>query len=37
VGEGFEREGPAVPVLISRAHRLLDGSLGGLMRSSASN
>jgi aminoglycoside phosphotransferase (APT) family kinase protein len=26
VGEGFEREGPAVPVLIERAHRLLDGS-----------
>ena len=24
VGEGFEREGPAVPVLIARAHRLLD-------------
>ncbi|HEV2451728.1 MAG TPA: phosphotransferase family protein [Streptosporangiaceae bacterium] len=24
VGEGFEREGPAVPVLIRRAHRLLD-------------
>jgi aminoglycoside phosphotransferase (APT) family kinase protein len=24
VGEGFEREGPAVPVLIERAHRLLD-------------
>ncbi len=24
VGEGFEREGPAVPSLIARAHRLLD-------------
>ena len=24
VGEGFEREGPAVPVLIGRAHRMLD-------------
>jgi aminoglycoside phosphotransferase (APT) family kinase protein len=24
VGEGFEREGPAVPVLIARAHRMLD-------------
>jgi aminoglycoside phosphotransferase (APT) family kinase protein len=24
VGEGFEREGPAVPVLIERAHRILD-------------
>ena len=24
VGEGFEREGPAVPLLIQRAHRLLD-------------
>jgi aminoglycoside phosphotransferase (APT) family kinase protein len=24
VGEGFEREGPAVPLLIARAHRLLD-------------
>lgn len=24
VGEGFEREGPAVPKLIERAHRLLD-------------
>ncbi len=24
VGEGFEREGRAVPVLIERAHRLLD-------------
>jgi aminoglycoside phosphotransferase (APT) family kinase protein len=24
VGEGFEREGPAVPVLIERAHRMLD-------------
>jgi len=24
VGEGFEREGPAVPKLIARAHRLLD-------------
>jgi aminoglycoside phosphotransferase (APT) family kinase protein len=27
VGAGFEREGPAVPVLINRAHRLLDSSL----------
>ena len=27
VGEGFEREGPAVPVLIERAHRLLDTGL----------
>jgi len=24
VGEGFEREGPAVPKLIARAHHLLD-------------
>jgi aminoglycoside phosphotransferase (APT) family kinase protein len=24
VGEGFEREGPAVPLLIQRAHKLLD-------------
>jgi hypothetical protein len=24
VGEGFEREGQAVPLLIERAHRLLD-------------
>ncbi len=24
VGEGFEREGPAVPVLIARAHQMLD-------------
>jgi aminoglycoside phosphotransferase (APT) family kinase protein len=24
VGDGFEREGPAVPVLIDRAHRVLD-------------
>ena len=24
VGEGFEREGPAVPVLIARAHHMLD-------------
>ena len=24
VGEGFEREGPAVPILIARAHQLLD-------------
>jgi len=24
VGEGFEREGPAVPLLIERAHRMLD-------------
>jgi aminoglycoside phosphotransferase (APT) family kinase protein len=29
VGEGFEREGPAVPVLIERAHRMLDGDLFG--------
>jgi len=29
VGEGFEREGPAVPLLIARAHRLLDGDLSG--------
>ena len=29
VGEGFEREGPAVPVLIERAHRLLDTGLAG--------
>jgi hypothetical protein len=28
VGEGFEREGPAVPVLISRAHRTLDSVSG---------
>ncbi|HXW46797.1 MAG TPA: phosphotransferase family protein [Streptosporangiaceae bacterium] len=27
VGEGFEREGPAVPVLIARAHRMLDADL----------
>jgi aminoglycoside phosphotransferase (APT) family kinase protein len=27
VGEGFEREGPAVPVLIERAHHLLDSGL----------
>lgn len=27
VGSGFEREGPAVPVLVSRAHRMLDGLL----------
>jgi aminoglycoside phosphotransferase (APT) family kinase protein len=27
VGEGFEREGPAVPVIIGRAHALLDGEL----------
>ena len=26
VGEGFEREGPAVPVLIERAHQMLDSS-----------
>jgi aminoglycoside phosphotransferase (APT) family kinase protein len=26
VGEGFEREGQAVPVLIARAHELLDGT-----------
>jgi aminoglycoside phosphotransferase (APT) family kinase protein len=24
VGEGFEREGPAVPILIARAHQMLD-------------
>ena len=24
VGEGFEKEGPAVPLIIQRAHRLLD-------------
>ena len=24
VGEGFEHEGPAVPVLIERAHHMLD-------------
>jgi aminoglycoside phosphotransferase (APT) family kinase protein len=30
VGEGFEREGPAVPVLIERAHRLLDTGLAGV-------
>jgi aminoglycoside phosphotransferase (APT) family kinase protein len=24
VGEGFEKEGPAVPLIIARAHRLLD-------------
>jgi aminoglycoside phosphotransferase (APT) family kinase protein len=29
VGEGFEREGPAVSVLIERAHRLLDTGLAG--------
>ena len=30
VGEGFEREGPAVPVLIERAHQMLDaGPLDG--------
>src|SRR6185312_15553432 len=29
VGEGFEREGPAVPVLISRAHQMLDTGLDG--------
>src|SRR5262249_37372628 len=28
VGEGFEREGPAVPVLIERAHQLLDADRG---------
>lgn len=28
VGEGFEREGLAVPVLIARAHRMLDGDPG---------
>ena len=26
VGEGFEREGQAVPALIARAHELLDGT-----------
>jgi len=26
VGEGFEREGPAVPMLIERAHQMLDSS-----------
>ena len=26
VGEGFEREGPAVPLLIDRAHQMLDGA-----------
>jgi len=31
VGEGFEREGPAVPKLIERAHRLLDeGAVGAV-------
>jgi aminoglycoside phosphotransferase (APT) family kinase protein len=29
VGEGFEREGLAVPVLIERAHQMLDGVLSG--------
>ena len=29
VGEGFEREGHAVPVLIGRAHQMLDGVLSG--------
>jgi aminoglycoside phosphotransferase (APT) family kinase protein len=29
VGEGFEREGPAVPKLIERAHQLLDASAAG--------
>lgn len=29
VGEGFEREGHAVPVLISRAHQMLDAGLAG--------
>jgi aminoglycoside phosphotransferase (APT) family kinase protein len=29
VGEGFEREGHAVPVLIDRAHQLLDKGLSG--------
>ena len=33
VGEGFEREGPAVPPIIQRAHRLLDAA--GLSRSRA--
>jgi len=30
VGEGFEREGEAVPTLIERAHHLLDAGDGGL-------
>jgi aminoglycoside phosphotransferase (APT) family kinase protein len=29
VGEGFEREGPAVPTLIERAHQMLDGVRSG--------
>jgi aminoglycoside phosphotransferase (APT) family kinase protein len=29
VGEGFDREGRAVPVLIDRAHQMLDGDLTG--------
>jgi aminoglycoside phosphotransferase (APT) family kinase protein len=29
VGEGFEREGPAVPVLIARAHQMLDSAAQG--------
>jgi aminoglycoside phosphotransferase (APT) family kinase protein len=29
VGEGFEQEGPAVPVLIQRAHQMLDTGLPG--------
>jgi aminoglycoside phosphotransferase (APT) family kinase protein len=29
VGEGFEREGPAVPALIARAHQILDSGLPG--------
>ncbi len=29
VGEGFDREGPAVPVLIARAHRALDSASAG--------
>jgi hypothetical protein len=29
VGEGFEREGFAVPVLIERAHQMLDRGLDG--------
>ena len=30
VGEGFEREGQAVPVLIQRAHQMLDSGLPGM-------
>ncbi len=32
VGEGFEREGPAVPLLIERAHQMLDTGLPGEVR-----